>query len=336
MALLQLLANRLNDSALLALLSTDLPLKEGIGQSVVKALKQTQSDSGNPEACWQLLQRMARSPQVPTRKRNAVRKFLEKYDWMFRAVMFMKLPDALLFVWKESGIAAIAEKDAQKKKGSQAPKPADSLQLSATSLAQTGTPTKGNLGASTSKKNSPGTLPSRVQVPDPLEVLVTPTLESMHRHAQEYYDEWSPSELQVDHFRGFQFEQVGSSLLTQPCNGFLEPEITDAPADDAPQPNLGNTENGAQRGPPKLVALAAAALWSQPDMKRAGDLMKLSSVNQQLSDVLLSVNKLGYGMYTSPAYSLTMHLISLQLSSGPNDVYAHDWNFPGTATLLIC
>ena len=118
-----------------------------------------------------------------------------------------------------------------------------------------------------------------------VQVLVTPVLECLHSHAQEWYDEWTPSELQVDHFRGFQFEQVGSSLRSQPCSGFLEPE----------DPATGASQSGAV-GPPKLVAIAAAVLWSKPDMQRAGDLMELSVHNQNLSDVLLSVNKLGYGM----------------------------------------
>ena len=118
-----------------------------------------------------------------------------------------------------------------------------------------------------------------------MQVLITPVLECLHSHAQDWYDEWSPEELQVDHFRGFQFEQVGSSLHTQPYSGFLEPEdVTGGPTQDGPV------------RPPKLVAIAAAVLWSKSDMQRAGDLMELSSHNQNLSDVLLSVNKLGYGV----------------------------------------
>lgn len=283
-AVLQFLANPQNDSALFALLETNLPLRLGLGGKVVEALRKTQADVSQPEACWHLLQRMACSPRVSTRKKNALHQFLEWHNRVFRAVMFMKLPDALLFVWKESGIAAAADKATKKKEtnvqptGSAQPTPAASPAAPSKC-----TPAKSDSVAESSRKAPPAP-PRRVQVPDAHEVLVTPTLESMHRHAQEYYDDWTPSELQVDHFRAFRFEQVGSTLRAQPCSGFLEPE----------DPSAASAE-GSLLGPPKLVAIAAAALWSQPDMKRAGDLMKLSSSSQQLSDVLLSVNKLGYG-----------------------------------------
>lgn len=281
MALLQWLANPQNDEALFVLLEGTLPLKKGIGKTVVAALRRTQGDIRQPEPCWRLLQRMARSPKVATQRRNALHSFLEWYNKVFRTVMFMKLPDALLYIWKESGIAALADK---KMKKNSAPKDlADSLQPSAASPVQSQrTPAKSNSVARSSRKKIPSAESQRVQIPPAHDILVTPVLESMHRHAQEYYDEWTPSELQVDHFRGFQFELVGSDLRSQPCAGFLEPEEASESA-------------AGPLGPPKLVAIAAAALWCQPDMQRAGDLMKLSSENQQLSDVLLSVNKLGYG-----------------------------------------
>lgn len=176
MAVLQWLANPHNDAALYAVLGSNLSIRKGLGDQVLNALRKTQGDVREPDSCWHLLQRMARSPRQPASKKANLQSFIEWHNRVFRTVMFMKLPEALRYVWKESGIA---EHQLKKKKKAQKPsaqEPTDSADPSvlASPVQTKGTPAKSaSVAGSARKKKGASAQPvaaRRVQVPAEHEV----------------------------------------------------------------------------------------------------------------------------------------------------------------------
>jgi hypothetical protein len=179
---------------------------------------------------------------------------------MYDKLMFEALPDALLYIWKECGIVAAAlEKAAKNTK----------------SAAVQSSPAKSQLQPTDrhASQPSPGTPKAGQSVC--AELLVTPVLCCLYTHACEFYDQWAPELLQRTEFEDLVFVEGNGDLkaIAITDRGECKPEA-----------------------PPKLLATAAAALWSQPDEARKRDLRQLAVQNQALSDVILSANKTGYGV----------------------------------------
>lgn len=173
-AVLQWLANPHNDAALYAVLESKLSIRMGLGDQVLQALRKTQGDVREPDSCWHLLQRMARSPRQPAAKKANLQSFIEWHNRVFRTVMFMKLPEALRYVWKESGIAEKQLKKKEQKPSAQEPADSADPSVLASPVQTKGTPAKSASVAGSARKKKGATVQPvaarRVQVPAEHEV----------------------------------------------------------------------------------------------------------------------------------------------------------------------
>jgi superfamily I DNA/RNA helicase len=81
MAVIQLLVNPHDDVALLLLLESSLKLRDGIGKNAVATLQALQdAQRSAPEPLWRILVQWSRDPQLATRTRNSVKRFLTWYE----------------------------------------------------------------------------------------------------------------------------------------------------------------------------------------------------------------------------------------------------------------
>eukprot|EP00892_Ulva_mutabilis_P005399 jgi/Ulvmu1/3230/UM015_0271.1 len=277
---LKFLTNPLNDGAMLTVLESTLSMRAGIGKAVIESLKQIARDTIRPVPVWRLLHDLVRRTDTATRKRNAVKKLLNWHSRVYGQVLFMSLPEALLYIWHESGISTDAAqrrnrptKDASpdnKDGGSisgfgNRPEASCSVQYFANSLPKSGLTVK---RSPASKRKAPDVSFSG----SPAEVLTSPTLEALYKNSQEFLTEWTGESLFLENFGELQLAgRTSQSTLTEPRS---------------------------------LLSLATAAVMQLPQGRRVHAVNTLAMVNPGLSDLILSVNKCGYG----PIAEFVQHL----------------------------
>lgn len=208
--------------------------------------------------------------------------------------MFMALPEALLYVWKESGISADAVQRSKQGVKSNPQERTDSADLSAgdcrpemscspqrsTSLLSHG------LMRSPSKKRTAPDIPSPLSI-TAAEVLTSPTLDALYKNSQEFLTDWTGESMFLENFG--ELRLAGSS--------------TDAPT----------------AGPRSLLSLAAAAVMQLQQPQRVYAVHTLAKLNPGLSDLILSVNKCGYGPIVEFVRHLDLNSSDVAEENGTDD-----------------
>lgn len=308
---LKFLTNPLNDGALLAILESKLSMRAGIGDSVISQLKRIVRDSNHPIPVWNCLKDLAQRRDTSTRKRNAVNRMI---DWhrrcgtsphasnmnrthrfcslvferwraccrVYGRVMFMALPDALLEIWKESGISTLVLKNRKKSAtgktsenpdnssvsgASSRPDMASNRQLSASMSQYSGMSVADVRCTPLSKRKAPDSPAADIKS----NILTSPTLEALHNNSKEFLAEWKGDSLFLERFGELQLASSSSAQAGQPQS---------------------------------LLSLATAAVLHLPLTRRVHAVNMLATHNPGLADLILSVNKCGYG----PVADFVQHL----------------------------
>jgi hypothetical protein len=189
-------------------------------------------------------------------------------------VMFMPLPTALLYVFQESGISALA-KNANAKSETGVDE-AGAVPEAATAAAPSPSPLSPAPSlAPLSGPSSHAAPPFNVcteqpckEVPDEDKVLCTDNLRILHELAATFYSQWRPEAILGDHFGELRFTRTVAGMQVK------------APA--------------GEEGRMRLLPLAAAAVMNLPWGDRVRALQRLGDSHSMLRDIILSINKLGY------------------------------------------
>lgn len=202
--------------------------------------------------------------------------------------MFMALPDALLEIWKESGISTLALKNRKNSvigsssenpdnssalNSSNRPRAASSRQISVSMSQLSGTSGTDVSYPSPSKRKAPDSpVPDIQSAPDIQSSIVTsPTLEALHNNSKEFLAEWTGESLFLERFGELRLASSSSVQTGQPRS---------------------------------LLSLATAAVMHLPLTRRVHAVNLLAIHNPGLADLILSVNKCGYG----PVADFVQHL----------------------------
>lgn len=201
---------------------------------------------------------------------------------VYGQVMFMSLPEAMLYIWTESGISALAGKNRKKSGASPAEDNAPtsvvsdhshqsdisfSRQDTAQMSQHSGLSAADVLRTPAKKHKTP-----KSPAPDAtINILTSPTLEALHKNSQEFLAEWTADSLFLERFG----------------------ELRSAPS-----------AMGSTREPSSLLSLATAAVMQLPQTQRVNAVNILATANPGLADLILSVNKCGYG----PVADFLQHL----------------------------
>ena len=244
MAVLQLLINPHDDNALFTILDSTLTMRAGIGAQLLNVLRAQQSALPLGTPLWSVITTLLEQGTLATRAHGALRRFVDWWTRVHHKVMFMALPDVLLYVWKESGILLQLQKEQSKSTASpskpnaarQAPSPPGlTPQRSHGNAVPLNSPLQpAHSGQAASDAAGVAQAPQTARldgVPEEREVLINETLTLLHRLAKSFYDEWNPAELVGGSGSGWRlhFDQDAVFVVPPP------PQSTDADDPDASQ-----------------------------------------------------------------------------------------------------
>lgn len=197
--------------------------------------------------------------------------------------MFMRLPDALSYIWQESGISALVVKKGHQVTTRAIPGGAENGVSAIDDLPDSDvsrpvsacTPQHSVLSAPTaftspSQRPRPGSPAQASSVA----ILASPTLQALHRNSKEFLADWTGEALFLEHFGELRLPSTGQ-----------------------PPP----------RNPSSLVSLATMAVMRLPQKQRVNCINMLASANPGLADLILSVNKCGYGPVAEFVQHLDLH-----------------------------